>query len=94
MWHQIETNHVQQSEDAGLGNPHRSTDDSVGLLNGNSLVNCRDDGVLKPIGPNAVGDEPWRILALDHRLSQRRVGKILDGCDGVWPGLGPCDQLE
>ncbi len=34
VWHQVQTDHIQEPEDTGLGDPHRPADDGIGLFDG------------------------------------------------------------
>ena len=92
--HQVESDQIEQPEDAGFGNPHRPADHRVGLLDRDAVFDRRDDGALQPVGADPVGDETRRVVAVDHRLAERYVEEGAKRFDPVRRDVRAANQFQ
>ena len=83
--HQVEPDHVEKPEDAGLGDAGGAAHDRVRLFDGQAFVHGVDDAALKPINADAVGDEARRVLAENDRLAEPVIAEPADYLQGFGP---------
>ena len=94
MRHEVEPHHVEEPEDTGLGDSHGAADHRIRLLDGDLIVDRRDDRVLQPVGADAVGDEARRVFAVDDRLAETQVGERAHPIRRPGRRLRPDDELQ
>ena len=91
---QVETDQVQQSEHAGLGNAQRAAHHAVGFFDGQAAVDGLHDGALDPERADPVGDEARRIVADDDALAETAIAEVAHSLHHLGPSAGSGDQLE
>ena len=92
--HEVETHEVGESEDAGLRNADRRSERRVGLLDTEARPHRLDHRALHPVHPDAVGDEPRRVLALHHPLAEPPIRELAEPLNQIRPGLRTAYDFE
>ena len=92
--HEVETDEVDESEDAGLRDADRRPQRGIRLLDAQPRPHRLDHGALQPVHPDAVGDEPRRVLALHHPLAEPQVRELAEPLDLFRPGSRTAHDLQ
>ena len=92
--HQVEADEVEEPEHPGLRDPRGRPQRRVRLLHAQPRLDRLDECALQPEHPDAVGDEPRRVLALHHPLAEAPVGEVAELLDQVRPGRRAAHDLQ
>jgi hypothetical protein len=92
--HEIEPDQVIEPEDAGLGNAHGPSDDGVGLLDRQAVVQRLDHRDLQRIATDAVGQKTRCIAAGYDALAEAQVAELTQARGHLGPGLRAGHQLQ
>ena len=92
--HQVESDQIDQPEDAGLRHADGAAQHRVGLLHRHPALDRCTHGSDQPVGADAVGDEAGRVVAGHHTLAELAVGEVADLCHDLCPGLWPRHHLQ
>ena len=92
--HQVEADEVEEPEHPGLRDPRGRPQRRIRLLDPEPRRDRLDERALQPEHPDAVGDEPRRVLALHHPLAEPPVGEPAKPLHELRPGLGAAHDLQ
>ena len=92
--HQVEADEVEEPEHPGLRDPRGRPQRRIRLLDPEPRRDRLDERALQPEHPDAVGDEPRRVLALHHPLAEAPVGEPAKPLHEIRPGLGAAHDLQ
>ena len=92
--HQVEADEVEEPEHPGLRDPRGRPQRRIRLLHAQPRLDRLDERALQPEHPDAVGDEPRRVLALHHPLAEPPVGEVAKLLHELRPGRRAAHDLQ